>query len=162
MAQGEAFILGEFRCKLDDRYRVRIPPELAATLTAKSSRCVLAKERLGCVSLWSDDAWRAKQMDAKVQLIEQKLRLSGLQDRIGQVQLLGRLLSTRHRQVELDGQHRFVIPPSFREFLGAETGKELLVVGAGVCVELWSPTAWLDYLGSRMPRFQRLFERLST
>jgi MraZ protein len=55
-----------------------------------------------------------------------------------------------------------LIPEGFREFLGVEPGGEILVVGAAVCIEIWQPAAWLAYLKGRMPRFRRLFDRLSS
>jgi MraZ protein len=84
-----------------------------------------------------------------------------LEGRVGQVQLLGRLLSTRHRAIRLAARGRLLIPEGFREFLGSEPGGEMMVVGAAVCVEIWSPAAWLDHLQGRMPKFRRLFDHLS-
>ncbi len=56
-----------------------------------------------------------------------------------QVQMLGRLLSSRHRTVELAGRGRLLVPEGFREFLKVEAGGDVMVVGAGVCVEIWNP-----------------------
>jgi MraZ protein len=46
-------LIGEFSRTLDDRYRLSLPPELVEPLTAAGGRMVLAKERAGCLSLWS-------------------------------------------------------------------------------------------------------------
>ena len=54
-----------------------------------------------------------------------------------------------------------MIPEGFREFLGVDPGGEVVVVGAAVCIELWKPERWLDYLEGRMPKFRRLFDQLS-
>ena len=43
--------------------------------------------------------------------------------------LLGRLLSTRHRTVQLAGRGRLLIPEGFREFLGVEPNGEALFWG---------------------------------
>ena len=157
-------ILGEFSCTLDERFRLSIPHELSALWGSEPSRCILAKERAGCLSLWSADAWEAK-LNARVRLVEQKIQADAFgEERIGRVQLLGRLLSTRHRPVELKGRGRLLIPEGFRKFLGAERDppdNEIVVVGAAVCIEIWKPAAWLAYLESRMPRFRRLFHELS-
>ncbi|MEZ6070644.1 MAG: hypothetical protein R3C10_10300 [Pirellulales bacterium] len=75
--------------------------------------------------------------------------------------MLGRLLSTRHQQVQLAGRGRLLIPESFRDFLHAESGSEVMIVGAAVCVEIWHPEHWLRYVEERMPRFRRLFDTLS-
>ena len=81
--------------------------------------------------------------------------------RIDQLQMLGRLLSTRQKAVQFAGRGRLVLPEGFREFLGVEPGEEVVIVGAAVCVELWKPEKWLDYLEGRMPKFRRLFDQLS-
>jgi len=160
MANPAPFILGEFPRTLDDRFRLSIPSELADQLGAEGAECILAKERPGCLSLWNARLWQAK-LDAGVDLIRQKLLAGRLEGRIPQMQLLGRLLSTRHKNVQLAGRGRLLIPEGFREFLAVDPGGEVLVVGAAVCIEIWRPQAWLDYLEKRMPRFRRLFDRLS-
>lgn len=104
--------------------------------------------------------WQSR-LDEGVELVKQKMRSGRLQNRIGQVQLFGRLLSTRHRPVKLAGRGRLVIPEGFREFLGVESGGEVQIVGAAVCIEIWNPDSWLKYLEGRMPRFRRLFDQLS-
>lgn len=154
------FLLGEFQRTVDERFRLSIPNELGDLLAGESSDCILAKERPGCLSLWSAPVWQAR-LDEGVELVKQKMRAGKLQERLGEVQLLGRLLSTRHRAVQLAGRGRLLIPEGFREFLGVEPNGEVEVVGAAVCIEIWHPAAWLKYLERRMPRFRRLFDQLS-
>ncbi len=161
MAGPQQFILGEFRRTLDERFRLSIPSELADLLLEESAECILAKERPGCLSLWSAEVWQGR-LNAGVDLVQRKMQAGKLEGRVAEVQLLGRLLSTRHTTVQLARRGRLVIPEGFREFLGVEPGGEVLAVGAAICVELWSPVEWLAYLRSRMPRFRRLFERLSS
>lgn len=156
----QEFLLGEFQRTIDDRYRLSIPSEVGDLLAADSLDCILAKERPGCLSLWSAPVWQAR-LDEGVELVKQKMRAGRLQERIAEVQLFGRLLSTRHRAVQLAGRGRLVIPEGFREFLGVEPGGSVQIVGAAVCVEIWNPAAWLKYLEGRMPRFRRLFDQLS-
>lgn len=151
-------LLGEFARTLDERYRVSLPAELIGPWS--ESECVLAKERPGCLSLWEASAWKQRH-EASVELIRQKILAGKLEGRLAQVQTLGRLLSTRHRNVRLAQRGRLIIPEGFREFFGVEPNSEVLVVGAAVCVELWSPDAWKRYLAARMPRFGKLFQSLS-
>ena len=154
------FILGEHRRTLDERYRLTIPSEMGEVLAADSPDCFLAKERTGCLSLWSAAVWRAR-LDEGVALIEQKMRSGRLDGRIAEVQRLGRLLSTRHMPVQLAGRGRLLVPEGFREFLAVEPGGEVIVVGAAVCVEIWRPDAWISYLQKRIPKFRRLFDQLT-
>ena len=160
MSLSRELLLGEFSRTLDDRYRLSVPQELAEPLVEEAGDCILAKERPGCLSLWNAREWQAK-LDAGVNLIRAKMAAGRLEDRVEEVQLLGRLLSSRHRSVQLAGRSRLVIPEGFREFLHVEQGGEVMIVGAGVCLELWQPRAWHAYLGERMPEFRRLFEDLA-
>jgi len=156
----DAFLLGEHRRTLDDRYRLSIPAELADPLAQQGGECILIKARPGSLSLWATTLWQQR-LDQGVQLIQSKLEAGRLEGRIEQVQRLGRLLSTRHRPVKLAGRGRLVLPEGFREFLGVQPGEDALVVGAALCIEIWQPTAWFSYLDEAMPEFHRLFNELS-
>ncbi len=160
MARTPEFILGEFPRTLDERYRLSLPPEFAEILLKAGPECILAKERPGCLSLWSAATWRDN-LDNGVELVKQKMRAGKLAGRLEEVQLFSRLLSTRHKAVQLAGRGRLSIPEGFREFLQVEAAGESIVVGAGVCVEIWNPRAWLTHLEERMPEFRQLFEKLS-
>ena len=159
MAEPRDLLLGEFQRTLDERFRLSLPPELAEPL-GEGTDCILAKERVGCLSLWNASDWRGR-LDAGVEVVRSKIKAGKLEGRLGQVQSLGRLLSTRHKTVQLAARGRLLIPEGFREFLQVEAGGEVSVVGAAVCVEIWNPKAWLSYLERRMPRFRRLFDSLS-
>jgi len=154
-------ILGETTRALDERYRVSIPSELAEPLSSHAGDCILAKERPGCLSLWSVANWQAR-LDDGVRLVETKIETGRLEGRLEEVQRLGRLLSTRHRRVQLAGRSRLVVPEGFREFLGVEPGGTVIIVGAAVCVELWHPDRWSQYIGEQMPAFRQLLEELSS
>jgi MraZ protein len=121
---------------------------------------VLAKERAGCLSLWSAAVWKPR-IDTAVEVVRSKLQAGMLNQRVGQVQDLGRLLSTRHAAVTLAERGRLVVPEGFREFLAVEPGADLLVVGAAVCVELWQPAAWTAFITHEMPDFRRRLEELT-
>lgn len=152
-------LVGEFQRSLDDRFRVGIPAELAEPLNLQDGQAILAKERPGCLSLWNAGLWRQK-MDAGMSVLRGKIQAGRLEGRVNEVQQLGRLLSTRHRDARLSERGRLLIPEGFREFLGVEAGEEATVIGAAVCVEIWRPAAWLEYLNRRMSRFRKLFDGL--
>jgi len=160
MAKETQFALGEFRRALDERFRISLPTELLDALAAEGDNWILTKERPGCLSLWPAASWQGK-LDSGVRLVESKMQLGRLEGRIEEVQLLGRLLSTRNKEVQLAGRGRLVIPEGFREFLGVEAGQEAFIVGAAICIELWRPDAWIKHLEEKMPDFRRLFEQLS-
>lgn len=156
----EVFITGEFKRAIDDRFRITLPPELAEPVTDAAGDTILAKERYGCLSLWRADDWQQR-VDDGVNLIKHKIHAGRLEQKWGDVQRFGRLLSTRSTTVRLANRSRLVIPEGFREFLDVPPNAEVMVVGAVVCVEIWKPAAWLDLLRQEMPDFGLLFKNLS-
>ena len=163
MAEPNDFITGEYRRVVDDRYRLMLPAELAENLCPgpeEDSEVILAKERFGCLSVWAAAHWEQK-IEQGIELVKQKIRAGRLEGKLSQTQLYGRLLSARYRRVRLTQRGRLLIPEGFREFLAVEPNCDVLVVGAAVCVEIWNPDAWREYLKGRMPRFGALFEKLS-
>ncbi|MCC7084908.1 MAG: division/cell wall cluster transcriptional repressor MraZ [Pirellulales bacterium] len=161
MSREHDFLQGEFARTLDERFRLSIPQELADPLSASGVHCVLVKEQTGCLSLWPAAAWQSKTNSA-VELLQAKMRAGKLDGRITEVQTLGRLLSTRHKDVQLAGRGRVLIPEGFREFLHVEAGGDLMVIGAAVCVEIWNPAAWRAHLEAQLPSFQQLFDQLAS
>lgn len=158
----DPFILGEFVRGLDERYRVSIPGELGKLWQGDpAAACVLAKERPGALSLWTAETW-AQRLDPAMDLVRAKLQAGRLGGRWDEVQQLGRLLSTRHRQVSIAGRGRLLVPDGFREFLGVEPGNHVLLVGAAVCIEIWNPDRWVSYLQEQIPEFSRLLDELSS
>ncbi len=154
------FLQGEFRRSLDDRFRLSIPAELADSLVAEGDRFVLVKEAPGALSLWEAGHWQQRH-DQGLQLIRSKLEAGRLAGRLGEVQRMGRMLSTRHVEIRLAGRGRIVIPEGFREFLGVPAGGDVMIVGAALCVEFWRPDAWIDYVGSAISDFPTWWEELS-
>jgi MraZ protein len=78
-----------------------------------------------------------------------------------ELQRFGRILSTRHKELQLAGRSRVSLPEGFREFLAVEPGKEVMVIGAAVCIEIWHPQKWLNYLEGEISEFRTLLDTLS-
>ena len=162
MGSDAGLIVGEFVRKIDDRFRLMLPPELAQSVASKQDEtCVLAKERFGSLSLWSQEAWRSR-IEPGLAVVRQKVQGRWLPTQVAEVQQFARLLSTRSREVTLAGRSRLVVPEEFREFLRVKPGEDCVVVGAGICVELWHPETWQEYLKQEIGLFGALFEKLSS
>lgn len=156
----ESLITGEVKRTLDERFRLTLPPEMAEAVSDAEGQTIIVKERAGCLSLWKAAEWQ-KRLDEGLAIIEQKIAAGRLQERWSEVQRMGRLLSTRARDVQLAGRSRILIPEGFREFLDVPAGSEVMIVGAAVCVEIWNPAAWRELLNQDMPEFGPLFKDLS-
>lgn len=154
------FLTGEHRRTLDERFRLQLPPEFAGEISDDEGNLIVAKERAGCLSLWKQEDWQNR-LDSGISLLKQKINSGRMEQRWGDVQRLGRLLSTRHTSTHLANRSRLLIPEGFRSFLGVDAGKEVVIVGAVICVELWNPDTWLDVLKQEMPDFGDLFKQLT-
>ena len=119
--------LGEFRFALDEKYRLTVPakfrPRLSAgvILTSGADACILAYP-----------------MD----------EFSVVYDKITALPLTGpdaaefrRLMFMNATDVELDKQGRVVLPESLRAYAGI-TANDVVVVGVGKFIEIWSPDRW--------------------
>lgn len=153
-------VLGEYRRVVDDRYRLSIPNEILDGLELGDGNAVLAKERPGCLSVWNREKWNTR-LDSNLQIIESKLKAKGISDKPENLQRLGRLLSTRHRDIQVAARGRIVIPEGFREFLMVDAGSELLIVGAAICIEIWSLDAWRECLRDEIAGFNSLMDELA-
>jgi MraZ protein len=155
-------IVGESMRSIDDRFRLSLPPEFAEAIAPRGdSVCVLAKERYGALSLWNREAWQER-IEPGLAVVRQKVIGRWLPTQVAEVQQFHRLLSTRSREVTLAGRSRLVIPEEFREFLRVKASENCVIVGAGICVEIWHPETWQDYLKQEIVSFGTLFEKLST
>ncbi len=152
-------VLGEYRRVVDVRFRLSIPTEILDGLDLADGNAVIAKERPGCLSVWNRDKWNSR-LDSNLQVIESKLRAKGISDKPENLQRLGRLLSTRHRDIQIAARGRVVIPEGFREFLMVDAGSEVLVVGAAICIEIWAIDAWRECLRDEIAGFNSLMDEL--
>lgn len=157
----DSLITGELKRTLDERYRLSLPPEMAEAVTDEAGQTILVKERAGCLSLWKAADWKKRQDDG-IAIISQKMSSGRMEQRWSEVQRLGRLLSTRSREIQVAKRSRVLVPEGFREFLNVKAGGEVMIVGAGICVEIWNPTHWLELLQEEMPEFSPLFKDLSS
>ncbi len=135
------------------------PARIGGRIFEARQRLRLVKERGGCLSLWPIAAWRQR-LQSAVELLQAKMKAGKLDSKLPEVQSLGRMLSTRHKEVQLAGRGRLLIPEGFREFLQVEAGGDAIVVGAAVCIEIWNPAAWRAQLELQLPTFQQLFDQL--
>jgi transcriptional regulator MraZ len=115
---------------LDAKNRLTVParsrPELAAGVT-------LAKGFDPCLQVWpTADYDRVA-----------GLALAGLNPMAPEARELKRHLYGNSMTMELDSAGRIMIPPNFLQYAGIS--KEVMVVGAGECLELWDRDRWQTY-----------------
>ena len=122
---------GTFDHTLDAKNRLTVPSKFRAALAGK---VFLVKGSDPCISVYPEATYTAISSDA----------LSGLNPLSSQARELSRFFYANAMETELDGAGRIMLPPRFMEHAGIGA-REVVVAGAGDCLELWDRASWEAY-----------------
>jgi MraZ protein len=120
---------GEFKHQLDAKNRCRVPAKLRGELGEKF---VVTKGGSGCLFVFNE-----KRMEA----LNEKVANVPMFDR--SVQEAVRKWFSSAADVENDDQGRFLLPQNLKDY--AKIEKNIVVIGAGSRIEIWSEERWNDY-----------------
>ena len=121
---------GTFDYTLDAKNRLTVPAKFRASL---SDGVVLAKRVAGCVAVWRPDDYDAYMQAA----------LERFHPMSPEAEQLQRFFSANAHDTELDSAGRIMVPSFLLQH--AALGKEVVVTGAGICLEVWDRGAWQEY-----------------
>jgi MraZ protein len=121
---------GTFEHTLDAKNRLTVPSKLR---TAFAEGAFLVREAEKCISLYPSATYSALTETA----------LSGLNPLSAQAKQLKRYFHSNAQQVELDSAGRVMLSPRHLEHAGI--GRDVVVTGAGDCLELWDRSTWEAY-----------------
>ena len=118
---------GTFEHTLDAKNRLTVPAKLR---TAFAEGAFLVREADRCISLYPASAYSALTAAA----------LSALNPLSAQAKQLKRYFHSNALAVELDSAGRVMIPARLLQHAGI--GRDVVVTGAGDCLELWDRSTW--------------------
>jgi MraZ protein len=121
-------LIGEYRYHVGLKNRVALPKKFRDDL---GEQVVAMRGYEGSIMVVSRKNWS--------KLVEEAIG-GPLTD--PKVRDTARFLMGSAHEVEFDAQGRFVLPPSLVEHAGTAAGKEVVFVGLGRWVELWSSDRW--------------------
>ena len=121
---------GTFDHSLDAKHRLTVPSKLRA---AFSEGAFLVEGADRCLSLYPSRTYSAL-ADAA---------LSGMNPLSAQAKQLKRYFHSNAHAVELDSAGRVMLSPRHLEHAGIE--RDVVVTGAGDCLELWDRSTWEAY-----------------
>ena len=136
---------GTFDYSLDVKNRLTVPAKFRASL---SDGVVLAKGIERCVQVWTPTGFEAYTESA----------LQGVHPLSEQARKLNRFFSANSFDTDLDSAGRVMVPTFLLEHGGLR--KEVVVTGAGECLEVWDRGAWADYntaLSNELPDITATF-----
>lgn len=117
---------GGFTHSIDDKGRVIIPQKFRLLLGEKF---VVTKGLDKCLWVFAEDEWRK---------LDERLKAQPMLD--ASAVRLQRFFSGEAIDGATDPQGRVAIPVNLREYAGID--KEVMIVGAGNRIEIWSKSSW--------------------
>lgn len=145
---GMELLYGEFSCRLDEKGRFLLPAALLSQLSPGSDgEFVFAKGPDPCLLLFPKTHWQAE--------LERIYRHSYYDTR---VRTLLRLFQNGATPAKLDKQNRLLIPKRLMEY--AHLQNDLLLIGMGNKVEIWSPTIYEQWLENQGVTLKELSEQI--
>ena len=130
---------GTFEHTLDAKHRLTVPSKFRSAL---AGRVVLVRAVDHCVAVYPAETYESMTQAA----------LAGLNPFSPQARELKRMLYGNATDTELDSAGRVMLSP--RQLEHATIDREVVITGAGDCLELWDRSAWEAYdrdLSQRAP-----------
>ncbi len=118
--------MSEYNHTVDAKGRLIMPAKFREAL---GEEFVVSKGMDGCLFVYANEDWKA---------FEQKLTALPVISK--ESRQFTRFFLAGAAQVELDKQGRILLPAALREFAGLD--KEVVLVGVGTRIEIWSKDRW--------------------
>lgn len=136
--------LGEYQHSLDIKARFIVPARFREEL---GTRFVATKGLDNCVFIYPLQEWKT---------IEAKIR--SLPFTRTDVRSFTRFFFSGAAELETDKQGRVVLPQNLREY--AQIDKELVIIGVGSRIEIWSSSIWANYNQTAAASYESYAESL--
>ena len=136
---------GHFEHTLDAKNRLSIPARFRAPFSAG---VVLAKDPEPCMAVWTPDSHEA--------IIERAL--GGLNPMGSEYRKLSRFYQGNSFEIDLDASGRVILPAPLLSHAGV--AKEVVVVGVGDHLEVWSADRWQQQQRALDAEIEEVTERL--
>ncbi len=141
---------GESQHSLDEKNRLVVPKRILDALEREEERerFYLTRGIGGCLYLFTE---------ARFSQISRELGTRGITEK-PQQRAFRRILFASSHLVFLDGQNRILLPDLLKSRAGIE--RDVVVVGVGDHMEIWSTGRWEKFQEEMEPRFDELADLL--
>jgi MraZ protein len=142
---------GTFEHALDAKHRLTVPAKFRAALAEGVVLAASPETNPGSprsIAIWTPDAYDAYTRTALAPLSPMSARARDLK----------RFLFGLSHDTELDTAHRVMIPAAHMEFAGLD--KEVILVGAGECLEIFDRAQYQGYAADQVTRVPDLVESI--
>ncbi|WP_075572174.1 division/cell wall cluster transcriptional repressor MraZ [Megasphaera coli] len=138
--------MGEYAHTVDAKGRVIMPAKFREELGATF---VVTRGLEGCLSVYTQEAW--------AQFAESVKKLQASKEN---VRAFKRFLFGSAAELEFDKQGRILIPATLRDY--GKLIKDVVVLGTGDKIEIWSKEAYEVYAAKTVPAMEAIAESLDS
>ncbi|MCD6219091.1 division/cell wall cluster transcriptional repressor MraZ [Candidatus Calescamantes bacterium] len=128
----KAGLYGEYKFTLDDKNRFFVPAKLREKLLPLGKRLILARGLDKCLLLYPLEEWKT--------LVQ---KVSHLPFTLPEARQFTRHLFSGAYECEIDSQGRIPLPQHLKEYAGIT--REIVIIGVGDRIEIWSKDKWEKY-----------------
>ena len=139
-------LLGEHEHTIDDKNRLTLPARFRQSF---ADGVVVTRGIEPCLAVFTREGWEDFSSS----------RLAGLDRFSGEARDMRRYLFSATVESELDKQGRVTLPAGL--LAKADLGREVIVAGAGDCLEVWDREAWRNHMDEVERRADVVAERLA-
>ena len=142
---GEAALFtGEYQHTLDAKGRFCMPVKFRSSL---GERLMITKGLDGCLFVYTKEEWS---------VLEEKLKRLPFTN--SHARAFARFLLGGAVEYEVDKQGRILITSHLREY--ANLKKEIVLIGVGTRIEIWSKENWEVYIQNAEENYEELAEKM--
>lgn len=152
MAGAPLIFSGEFTHQLDEKVRFKLPKKMEELFTDELGlKCYLMKMPERCLALYPHIFWN-EEFGRYLDFVKSKMPGNA------KYRAYTRLIASNSYETKIGAQGRVALTDSHKEYIGVEGGGNVVVVGAGERIEIWSEEAWEQQQGEDMAQFHNLLE----
>lgn len=141
-----AMFMGEYGHTIDAKGRIIVPVKFRESL---GDNFIITKGLDNCLFVYTNEEW---------QRFEEKLKTLPLTNK--NARTFTRFFLAGAADVELDKQGRILIPSVLREF--ASLQKDVVFVGVGSRIEIWSKESWNDSISNYDDNMEEVAENMDS
>jgi len=146
---------GEFVHQLDEKVRFKLPKRMEELFSDElGARCYIMKMPEQCLAIYPHRFWN-KEFGKYLEFAKSKMPGNA------RYRAYTRLIASNSFETKIGAQGRVALTETHKEYLGVEGGQNLVVVGAGERIELWSEAAWKKQQEQDMGSFHDLLESVA-
>lgn len=135
---------GEYQHSVDGKGRLIMPARFRESL---GDVFIITKGLDTCLFVYSQDEWKK---------IEEKLK--NLPFTKKDARAFARFFFSGANECEIDKQGRILINSNLREY--AHISKDVVVIGVGTRIEIWSKERWEEYKNETEENYEELAEKM--